>query len=192
MDADFQAFLMHFGKDLSFTDYLSYKFYPKVFTEYLESYRKYGDVSVVPTPYFLYGMKPGEKTTVELVRGKTLLVRLMSIGPPDADGCRIVFFKLNGQTRNLEIRDVSSKVERKENRKTDPADEGQVGSPLQGMLCELCVSVGDTVSMNQALFVIEAMKMESTVTSSVEGTVKHIELQAGTLVKTDDLVVIIE
>src|SRR5690606_34799929 len=62
--ADFKSFLAQYGQDLVFTDYLSYKFYPKVFVEYLQAYRKYGDVSVVPTPYFLYGMKPGEETTI--------------------------------------------------------------------------------------------------------------------------------
>ncbi|NGM89268.1 pyruvate carboxylase, partial [Parapusillimonas sp. SGNA-6] len=125
-------------------------------------------------------------------KGKTLLVKLVSIGPPDGEGCRTVFFKLNGQTRNLEIRDVHSNVEKKENRKIDSANSMQIGSPLQGMLCEMCVSVGDAVSLNQPLFVIEAMKMESTITSPVEGIVGHIELPVGTLVKTEDLIVEIE
>src|SRR5690606_21676371 len=96
MDADFNDFQHEFGIDLTFTDYLSYKFYPKVFSDYLKAYRKYGDVSVVPTRYFLYGMEPGEETTIEIARGKTLLVKLVSVGPPDAAGKRTVFFKLNG------------------------------------------------------------------------------------------------
>ncbi|GGH03430.1 pyruvate carboxylase [Parapedobacter pyrenivorans] len=192
LEQDFKTFLREYGMDFVFTDYLSYKFYPKVFTEYAKAYRKYGDVSVVPTRYFLYGMEPGEETTIEIAKGKTLLVKLVSIGPSDTEGNCTVFFKLNGQTRNLEIHDASSNVVRKENKKVDIADGRQVGSPLQGMLSTVFVTVGDTVRVNQPLFIIEAMKMETTVTAAVEGRVKQVALATGTLVNTDDLVVEME
>jgi len=192
LDLDFKRFTKEYGEDLTFTDYLSYQFYPKVFADYLKAYRKYGDVSVVPTPYFLYGMQPGEETTVELAKGKTLLVKLVSIGPADLDGNRTVFFKLNGQTRNLEIRDGKSEIARKENRKVDAANPRQVGSPLQGMLTTVFVAPGDAIAINQPLFVIEAMKMETTVTASIQGTVKQVELGAGTLVNTDDIILELE
>src|SRR5690606_31616041 len=94
----------------------------------------------------------------------------------------------NGQTRNLEILDQSAETKRKENRKVDPSNKAQVGSPLQGMLSEVFVKVGDTVAKNQPLFVIEAMKMETTVTSPVAGKVSLVELERGALVNTDDLV----
>lgn len=192
MEAGFNDFLATFGEDLEFTDYLSYQFYPKVFADYIKAYRKYGDVSVVPTRYFLYGMEPGDETTIEIAKGKTLLVKLGSIGPPDAEGRRIVFFKLNGQTRNLEIHDASSNATRKENRKADLSDALQVGSPLQGLLSTVFVAKGDAVTVNQPLFVIEAMKMETTVTAAVSGKVKEVILTAGTLVNTDDLVLEME
>ncbi|WP_262249206.1 pyruvate carboxylase [Parapedobacter soli] len=192
IEADFNDFQYEFGADLTFTDYLSYKFYPKVFTDYLQAYRKYGDVSVVPTQYFLYGMEPGEETTIEIARGKTLLVKLVSIGPPDANGKRIVFFKLNGQTRNLEIHDTGANATRKENKKADLSNSRQVGSPLQGLLSTVFVREGDAIKVNEPLFIIEAMKMETTVTAAVAGTVKEIVLGAGTLVNTDDLVLVIE
>lgn len=192
LDAEFRKFRREFGEDLSFTDYLSYQFYPKVFTDYLKAYRKYGDVSIVPTPYFLYGMEPGEETTVELTKGKTLLVKLVSIGPADADGNRTVFFKLNGQTRNLEIRDGKFTTAKKEHKKVNLANPKQIGSPLQGMLSTVFVTKGDSVSVNQPLFVIEAMKMETTVTSAITGVVKYVELGSNTLVNTDDLVLELE
>lgn len=192
MEAGFRNFLATFGEDLEFTDYLSYNFYPKVFAEYIKTYRKYGDVSVVPTRYFLYGMEPGDETTIEIAKGKTLLVKLGSIGPPDAEGKRIVFFKLNGQTRNLEIRDASSNATRQENKKADLSDARHVGSPLQGLLSTVFVTDGDSVTVNQPLFVIEAMKMETTVTASVTGKVREVVLKAGTLVNTDDLVLEVE
>jgi len=187
-DNDFKTFQEQFGSDLALCDFLSYKFYPKVFEGYLKFYREFGDVSIVPTPLFLYGMKMGQDTTIEIARGKTLLIRLLSIGPVDDKGNRTVFFKLNGQTRNVEVRDRSIKVTNKENKKIDKADDKQIGAPLQGMLSKLLVKKDESVKKNQQLFIIEAMKMETIITAPADGVIKHIELTQGTLVNTNDLV----
>jgi len=188
-DNELEAFKEKYGKDLQLTDFLTYKFYPKVFEEGLAFWRKYGDVSVVPTPIFYYGMKMGQDTTIEIAKGKTLLIRLLSIGPVDDNGKRTVFFKLNGQTRNIEVQDRSQKVEKKENKKIDAANKSQIGAPLQGLLSKLLVNKGEAVKKNQPLFVIEAMKMETVVTAPGEGKVGHIELAAGTLVNTHDFII---
>lgn len=187
-DQEFAAFKELFGDDLAICDLLSYKFYPKVFEDYMKFRREFGDVSVVPTLLFFYGMKQGEDTTIEIAPGKTLLIRLLSIGPVDDKGNCTVFFKLNGQTRAIEIQDKSVKVVRAENRKTDKDNDKHIGAPLQGMLSKLLVNKGDTVKKNQPLFVIEAMKMETTITAPFDGDVKHVELAAGALVNTNDLV----
>src|SRR5690606_34934920 len=168
--------------------FLSYLFYPKVFEEALQFSREYGDVSVVPTPVFLYGLKQGEDTTIEIAKGKTLLIRLLSIGPVDEHGKRTVFFKLNGQTRNVEVTDHSVKVAIKENKKADKHNPAQIAAPLQGMLSKLLVKEGETVKKNQPLFVIEAMKMETVITATHDTAVKAIELTEGSLVNTGDLV----
>ena len=187
-DTELDAFKAEFGDDLTLLDFLSYKFYPKVFEDGLKFRRQYGDVSVVPTPIFFYGMKSGEDTTIEIAKGKTLLIRLLSIGPVDDRGNRTVFFKLNGQTRAIEVQDKSIKVERVENKKADKSNPQQVGAPLQGMLSRLLVQKDDAVKKNQPLFIIEAMKMETTITALQDGKVKHIELDKGALVNTGDLV----
>ena len=192
IDSDFSDFLLQYGEDLSMADYLSYKFYPKVFADYLDSYRKFGDVSLIPTPIFLYGMEIGEEVTIDIAQGKTLLVRLLSISPADADGKRIVFFKLNGQTRNIEVTDRSINVEKKSNSKCDPTDSKQIGSPLRGMLSIVHVKEGDIVQEDSPLFVIEAMKMESTVCAVAGGTIKNIVLAGGSMVDTNDLILVIE
>jgi pyruvate carboxylase len=116
---------------------------------------------------------------------------LLSIGPIDEKGNRTVFFKLNGQTRNVEVRDRSIKVEHKENKKIDKASDKEIGAPLQGMLSKLLVKQGEEVKKNQQLFVIEAMKMETIITAPHDGKITHIELAAGTLVNTNDLVVVL-
>lgn len=185
---EFEEFKKEFGDDLPFTTYLSYKFYPKVTNDAIKIYREFGDVSVVPTENFLYGMKPGEETIVEIDKGKTLLIRLMSIGPADDKGLRTVFFKLNGQTRNLEVLDRSVKVTRLENQKIEKNNLNHFGSPLQGMLSKVFVKQGEAILKNQALFMVEAMKMETTITAISNAIVKKIVLQPGALVNTDDLV----
>jgi pyruvate carboxylase len=186
--AEFRRFRELFGEDVQFTDFLSYKFYPKVFEEYRKFRGQFGDVSVVPTPIFFYGMKQGEDTTIEIARGKTLLIRLLSIGPADDKGNRTVFFKLNGQTRAIEIHDRAVKVERVENRKAEKDNDQHVGAPLQGMLSKLMIKPGDAVRKAQPLFVIEAMKMETTISALADGKVKNVVLQDGALVNTGDLV----
>jgi len=187
-DNEFREFQDKFGYDLTLCDFLSYQFYPKVFEDGIKFFREYGDVSVVPTPLFFYGMKLGEDTTIEIGPGKTLLIRLLSIGPVDEHGKRTVFFKLNGQTRNVEVLDRSVTVHKVENKKIDKTNTKQVGAPLQGMLSKLLVKKDEKVKRNQPLFVIEAMKMETVITASHDGAVVHIELASGTLVNTNDLV----
>lgn len=188
LEQEYITFKEKFGQDLSYEMYLSYTFYPKVTSDALLKMRLYGDVSLIPTPYFFYGMKPGEETTIEIAKGKTLLVRLLSIGPVDSHGMRTLFFKLNGQTRNIEVLDKSIKVINKENIKADKNTQSQIASPLQGMLSKIFVKPGELVKKNQVLFIIEAMKMESNILAIYPGTIKSIALSEGTMVNTDDLI----
>jgi pyruvate carboxylase len=54
------------------------------------------------------------------------------------------------------------------------------------------VKPGDNVKENQPLFVIEAMKMESTITAPYAGKVKSVSLTEGTMVQQDDVVIEME
>src|SRR5690606_18185007 len=164
---------------------ISWKFYPKVFEDYLKFKREFGDVSVVLTPLFFYGMKHGDEATNNIAKGKTLLIRLLSIRPGDGYSKSTRFCKLNGQTDTVEIQERSAKVEHKENKKINKANEKQIGAPLQGMLSRLLVKPEEKIRKNQPLFIIEAMKMETVITAPFEGSVAHIELPVGTLVNTN-------
>lgn len=75
-------------------------------------------------------------------------------------------------------------------RKADGINE--IGAPLQGMVNSVLVAEGDIVEANSPLFVIEAMKMESTITSPKTGKVKKIYLGEKSLVEQDDLVIELE
>lgn len=109
---------------------------------------------------------------------------------PDEDGMRAVFFKINGQTRSVFVRDESVKVSKVVHRKASAPNE--IGCPLQGRLTQVLVKVGDKVAKNQPLFTIEAMKMESTVVSPQKGKVRAIHLADKVMVGQDDLVVELE
>ena len=171
-----------------FTHLLSSLLYPKVFADYWAHREKYGDVSRVPTPVFFYGLELGEETIVEIARGKSVLVSVQSIGPVNEEGCRTLFFVLNGQTRNLEVRDRAVAVTKVSNPKADKGNPRQIAAPLQGLLSKVLVEAGAAVPRNTPLFVIEAMKMETTIIAPQDLTVASINLPVGTRVQADDLV----
>jgi pyruvate carboxylase len=125
---------------------------------------------------------------VDIARGKSIIVGLQSIGTVNEDGNRTIFFNLNGQTRNVEVRDLSVEVKRVQNQKADKVNTKQVGAPLQGLLSRVLVKDGEEVKRNTPLFIIEAMKMETTITAPEDTTVQSLHLPEGTLVNADDLV----
>ena len=186
-DEEFKTFEKKFGNEYTFLDFLSYKFYPKVFEEYAAHREQFGDVFYLPTTTFFYGLDASEETLIEISPGKSILVRMMYVTDADEHGIRSVFFKLNGQTRAIEVKDKNFKVTKESNKKV--SNENEIGAPLQGMLSKVLVKQGDVVEKNTPLFAIEAMKMESTVLAPKAGVVAKIILTAGSLVEQDDVVV---
>ncbi len=189
-EKEFETFQNELGSDLNELDFLSYKLYPKVFKDYLDFHREFGEVWRIPSLNFWYGLEQNEEFMVEIDQGKTILVRFLNITEPDPNGKRQVYFKLNGQNRHVEVLDQSIEVNTVQNLKATEAND--VGSPLQGKLVKILVKSGDQVKKNDPLFVIEAMKMESTVLASKNGTVRNIELSDNTMVAQDDLILVLE
>ena len=187
---DFEQFQQKFPINTDFLDFLSHQLYPKVFEDYYAYKQVYGEVWYLPTLSFFYGLKQGEETLVQIADGKSIIIRMLFVSKPDADGMRTVSFELNGQTRRIKIRDHSFKSARAAHRKAETDNE--IGAPLQGRIAKVHVSKGQTISENDLLFVIEAMKMETSVTAAKAGKVKAIHLQAGVIVEQDDLVVELE
>ena len=177
------------GRTIDFTDFLSYKLYPKVFTDAFNKHLKYDNLTNLPTKNFFYGMEIGEEITIDLDKGKTVLITLDSIGETNEEGMITIYFKVNGQGRTVEVKDESIKVNIIKNTKVDKNNASQIGAPLQGLLSNILVKNGEKVSKNQPLFIIEAMKMETTITANNEGTVNKIVLKAGNMVNSDDLVI---
>ncbi len=193
-DADFAQFTADYPASDGFVDYLSAKMYPKVYADYYRNIQQFGDVSIIPTPAFFYGLTEGEEILIEIAEGKTILVRLLFVSKPDLFGMRTITFELNGQSRQVRVRDTSLKVDLVKNQKVGKAGQaapGDVGSPLQGRLTKIMVKAGDVVTKNQPLFVIEAMKMESIVSAPVGGVLQRILLKESSVVEQDDWVLTI-
>ena len=186
-DKEFADFKAKFGNDYNFLDLLSYLFYPKVFEEYAAHREQYGDVYYLPSTAFFYGLNANEESLIELAPGKSILVRMMYVTEPDEHGMRSVFFKLNGQTRAIDVKDKTFKSSILANKKV--TSDNEIGAPLQGKLSKILVAVGDVIEKNTPLFAIEAMKMESTVVAPFAGTVKAILLKPGSLIFQDDVVI---
>src|SRR5690625_515473 len=181
-----------FTRPIEFEDFLSYSLYPRVFEESHRKYKLYGNIAILATEQFFYGMKPQEEVIIDLEPGKSILVKLLSIGTPNENGIRIVFFSVNGENRFVRIKDNSIKSQKEEHVKADEDDENQYGAPLQGSLYKVLVKEGQTVKQNDHLFIIEAMKMETSIVANKDGVVKSIALEAGAMIMKNDLILIME
>jgi glutaconyl-CoA/methylmalonyl-CoA decarboxylase subunit gamma len=67
-----------------------------------------------------------------------------------------------------------------------PKGAGVIKSPLPGTIADVLIKVGDKVSAGQDIIVLEAMKMENSIKSSVEGVVSVIHVQKGSAVLEGD------
>lgn len=177
------------GRPLAEDEFASWLMYPKVFTEFAERRRTYGDVSVLPTPVFFHGMDPGEEVTVELEKGKTLLLRFLAMGEPDEHGVRKVFFELNGQPRTVQIADRAVAPSRPAQPKADPANPNQVGAPMPGLVVGIAVTEGQKVEPGDLLMTLEAMKMETAIRADRAGIVGRIAVAPRQAVEMKDLLV---
>ncbi len=170
-------------------DVIAYALYPKVFLEYVKTAEKFGEISVLDSPTFFYGMFPGEEIEVEIETGKTLIVKLVSVGDPHADGTRTVTFELNGQQRSISIKDesVASTVDVK--RKADPGDKSHIGATMPGTVIKVLVEKGEQVQKGDHLIITEAMKMETTVQAPFTGVIKDLYVSNGEAISTGDLLI---
>lgn len=118
-------------------DISSYCIYPKVFSDYMDRYHQYGDLSVLDTPTFFFGMKPGEEIRVNIEEGKMLLIRLDGITKPDGEGNRRIQFELNGMPREIKIHDRHVAESAVAARKADKDIPGEVGATLSGSVVKV-------------------------------------------------------
>ncbi|WP_342041687.1 pyruvate carboxylase [Bacillus sp. OTU2372] len=177
------------GRQVTDFEILSYALYPKVFLEYIKANERFGNISMLDTPTFLYGMRLGEEIEVEIEKGKTLIVKLISIGQPQADGTRVVYFELNGQPREVSIKDESIKATVTSRLKADLKNEEHLSATMPGTVIKVLVEKGEKVERGDHLLITEAMKMETTVQAPFSGIVKDLYVKSGDAILTGDLLV---
>ncbi len=164
--------------------------FPGPTREFEQRRDEFGDVSVLPTVPYLYGMEPGHEYPVTLEKGVTLLLGLEAIGAPDKWARRNVMTLLNGQLRPVRVRDNSLESEVASAEKADPGNRGHVAAPFAGAVT-VTVAEGDEVEAGDQVATIEAMKMEAAINAPVAGVIKRVVLLGTTQLDGGDLVVVI-
>ncbi|MFO1484755.1 MAG: pyruvate carboxylase [Verrucomicrobiaceae bacterium] len=176
-------------KDPTEDDVWSYLMYPDVFLKFADFRKAHGDVSVLPTPAYYYGLRDKEEIHISLEEGKTLFVRLLNMTEPDAAGQQTAIFELNGYPRHTTVTNKALAKNAVTKTKADPADPTQVGAPMPGMVASIAVSVGQKVKEGETLLTLEAMKMFAAVASPIAGTVTEICCKISESVESKDLLV---
>jgi pyruvate carboxylase len=179
------------GRAVTDQQFASYLMYPGVFSDYAADRRRFSDIAMLSTPVFFYGMQPGEEISVDLERGKTLIVRYVTQSEPHEDGTRTVFFELNGQPRSVRVIDRSQKPKRPPHRKGDAGNPRHVGAPMPGTVTTINVTVGQRIARGDVVTTLEAMKMEAAVRAEIDGEVTEVLVQPGMSVDAKDLLVVL-
>jgi pyruvate carboxylase len=174
------------GHEINRRDLLSALLYPGVFEEFDRHRARYGDVSAVPTPTFMYGLEPGEEILVEIGEGKVLHVKLVAIGEPGSDGYRPLLFELNGRSRVVRMLDDSIQSAGEKQPKADRDNPAELGAPLAGKVVGLLARVGDPVEQDQPLFLLEAMKLQVHIKAPQKGVLAELLVREGATVNAGD------
>jgi len=176
------------GRKASDTDLASYLMYPKVFKDYAEHRRLYSDVSLLPTSPFFYGLQDREEVSIDIDKGKTLVVRQTGRSDTvDEEGQVKVFFELNGQPRAVRVPKAGLGGSVKSRPKAEEGRPEHVGAPMPGMVVTVAVKVGQKVAKGDPLLSLEAMKMETMLSAPDDGVVQAIHVRPGETVNAKDL-----
>lgn len=168
---------------------VSYALYPKVYEDYCEHFEAYNDVTRLESHVYFYGLRKGEETTIAINEGKNLIIKLLEISEPDPKGNRLLTFEVNGMLRELTVMDKKLEVITDRKLKADKSNPAHLGSTIPGTVDQILVKEGDDVKVNMPLMVVEAMKMETTVVSKVNGKVDKLYVKSGDRVNNEDLLI---
>ncbi|MGN6743633.1 MAG: pyruvate carboxylase [Amnibacterium sp.] len=165
--------------------------FPGPTKQFTELHELFGDLSILDTADYLYGLQPGSEHTVRIAKGVQLFVALEAIGEADDKGMRTVMTTLNGQLRPVFVRDRSIVVNVRSAEKADPNRAGEIGAPFAGVVT-VKVEQGERVEPGQTIATIEAMKMEASITTPIGGAVARLAVSGTSQVEAGDLLVVVE
>jgi len=183
-----------YGFEPTGKDKVSYALYPDVFENYIKYYMENGDVSRMGSDVFFHGLAEGETSEIEVAEGRVLVVEYLRMGKPDSEGFRTLEFEVNGNRREIRVKDKSAlqKMQGADEpavQMADPASDSEVGASIPGHIMKILVKEGDAVKAGQSLAVIEAMKMETVMAAVRDGKVDSILVKEGQQVKTGQLLI---
>ena len=173
-------------------DLASYLMYPKVFTEFRQHRENFGDVSVLPTHVYFYGMQPEEELVATMDDGRKVVIRYLTMSDTDDRGYRRIFFEVNGQPSSVLIQDHSSESAHHENERADSANPNHIGAPMPGVISTISVEAGQEVQRGDTLLTMEAMKMETAITAERDATIKRVLAKIGAQFDAKDLLIELE
>ncbi len=177
-------------RQVSDTDLASYLMYPKVFTDFAKHRKQFGDVARIPTPAFFYGLSDLDEISVDIDKGKTLVIRQTGRSDTvDEEGKIKVFFELNGQPRAVRVAKAGIQGTGTARPLAKEGDPKQVGAPMPGMIATLSVKPGQRVKKGDPLLSLEAMKMETGLTAPEDGRIAAIHVKPGETVQAKELLV---
>lgn len=197
-DIDFDEIENHLREKFNLTDLtkeemqqkvLSYALYPKVYEDYCEHIETYNDVSKLDSHVYFYGLRKGEETIINIGEGKDLIIKFLERSDPDPNGYVNLVFEINGSMREIKILDKTLEVKSDRRVKADKSNPAHLGSTIPGTVSQVVVKEGDKVTVNMPLMSVEAMKMETTFVSKVNGTVDKIYVAAGDTVAQEELLI---
>ena len=168
---------------------ISYALYPKVYEDYCEHFEMYNDVTRLESHVYFYGLRKGEETTLSIGEGKELIIKFLEKSEPNEEGYRTLTFEVNGSMRDVQILDKHQEVKSDRRLKADKSNPCHLGSTIPGTVEQVLVKEGDPVTVNMPLMIVEAMKMETTVVSKVDGVVDKLYVKQGDRVNAEDLLI---
>ncbi|MGL5439096.1 MAG: pyruvate carboxylase [Filifactoraceae bacterium] len=179
----------NYSRNINPRNVISYAMYPRVYEDYCKHLELYNDISKLPSKTFFYGMEIGEELEVEIESGKSVNIKYTGLSDADEKGVRTLYFDVNGSPRETEIVDKSVEVKRDNKRKAEQKNIKHLSSPIPGTIAGIFVKSGDTIQINQPLFTVEAMKMETTVLSKINGIVDEVFITLGERINDDELII---
>jgi pyruvate carboxylase len=179
----------HYQTEPTRRDVLSWCLYPTVLEDFFRQRQEYGDISRMDSHIFFMGMEPGETTELTIEDGKTLIIKYVSLGEINDDGTQNIVFELNGARREVAVRNKAAKVSGAVTQMAAPGDVTQIGASMPGAVSRVLVKAGEEVSKNQVLLIIEAMKMETSVVSHMDGLSDKVLVAEGRSVKAGELLI---
>ncbi|MBZ4672794.1 MAG: pyruvate carboxylase [Deferribacteraceae bacterium] len=184
-----KALEKEFGKEFSDEELISFALYPQVFKDFVKFTDEFGNPIVLDSKSFFYPLRKEEEISIDIEEGKTLIIKYLGISEPDTKGERRVYFELNGQPRNVAIKDNTLTDIIKSNTKGDISDPKQICATMPGKITKINVKPNDKVKKGDILLITEAMKIETKIAASVDGKVEEILLSEGDKIEAGDLLI---